>query len=295
MNQMFTVFGRSLCEACGNQELSGHGGGIQPGDVVRQIDPTVCSKCAADEGSRELPRVAGLPFCGTCEDELRRRPFPLWIKVSFTLLLGLAAFSLIHNRRFLLGYVEMHRAGRAMAKRDVSQAAAFMSAAAAHVPEARELKDLADYFTGLDLMANDRAAEAVPLLQSGAVRLPPGTEARQVAEMLLAKAQAAVAFDAKDYDAFLAKETEMLKARPNDPMAMAGVASAHACKYAVTGDESHKQQALRMLESAVQADKGPHVADYRQRILFRLHTREIISKKEFDRRYPNGWNPEAKK
>lgn len=295
MNQMFTVFGRTLCETCGNQALAQHPGGAQPGDVVRLVDPTICGKCGVDEGQRELGRVAGVPVCRLCEDELRHRPYPAWIKVSLALLLALAVFSFVYNYRFFAGYVEMHGAGRAMAKRDVGRAAALMSAAAAHVPEAREFKDLADFFTGMDLMAKDQSAEAIPFLQGAATRLPAGTDLRLAAETFLAQAKAGAAFDAKDYDAFLARESEIMKAHPNDPISMAGVASAHACKYAVTGDAAHKQQALHYLDLATKSAKGPEFAEYRQRILYRLHSREIVNKKEYDRRFPNGWDPEGKK
>jgi hypothetical protein len=295
MNEMFTVFGRSLCETCGNQELTEARKSPQPGDVIRQTDPTVCSQCNTDEGARELPRVAGMPVCRFCEDGLRRRPFPAWVKLSFVLLLALAVFAFVYNRRFFLGYVEMHRAGGAMARGDLSQASALMTAAAGHVPEQPYLKVMADFFTGIDLVVRDENAEAIRLLQDCSARFPARSPERQAADFYLLAAQAGAAFEAKDYDRFLAKQNEILKARPAEAMAMAGVASAYACKFAVTGDEAHKKQALHYLEMAASRDTGPQAVDYRQRILHRLQTREIIKKQEFDRRFPNGWNPETKK
>ena len=111
----------------------------------------------------------------------------------------------------------------------------------------------------------------------------------------LLQAEAGAAFDAKDYDTFLAKSMEVLKRHPNEPMALAAVASAYACKYAATGLDAHRQEALKYLDSAAQRGQGPELAEYRQRILHRLQTREIISREEFYRRFPLGWKPEGAK
>ena len=292
-SEMFTVFGRSLCETCGDQFLANRTGEVPRGAVTGQVDPTVCSRCKADVLERELPLLAGAPVCDSCQHELRHRPFPAWVKLSFAGLLGLAALSFLVNLRFFLGYVEMRRAVRAHHGGDIAVAAALMSAAAQHVPEAQYLKDVAAFYRGLELLSQDKAAEAVPLLRQGMARVPP--EGRREIEVVLLQAEAGAAFDAKDYDTFLAKQEEILRRQPGDAMALAGVASAHACKYATTGEASHKEQALRYLEQATQREPGAEAAEYRQRILHRLETREIITRAEFHRRFPQGWHPEGAK
>ncbi len=292
MNDTYQVVGRLLCESCANQEWSNRPGGMPPDDVIPQVDPTVCCKCQADHGDRELPRIVGLPVCPGCEYELRHRPFPAWVKIAFAALLALAVTSFVFNLRFFQGYIELRRVPRAMAKGDVARAAALMTSAAGHLPEVTELKAAAAFYQSLDLMSQDRSAEAVPLLKQCLAEMPGQSSERLFAANLLLRAEAGAAFDAKDYDTFLAKESELLKRDPNAPMAMAAVASAHACKYAVTGQESHKQEAMKYLDAATKDSGTPEAAEYRQRILHRLHTREVINKKEFDRRYPHGWKPE---
>ena len=71
-----------------------------------------------------------------------------------------------------------------------------------------------------------------------------------------------------------------------------GMASAHACKYAVTGDEKHKKEAMRFLDEAAKLPQTPEFAKSRERMLYRLHSRKIIDRKEFEKQFPNGWKPE---
>ena len=295
IGQTFVVYGTVLCEACGNQALAERPGKPRPGDVVRQFDPTVCHKCKTDGGSTEFSRVAGMPVCPDCEHALRHRPFPLWIKASFVALVWLAICSFWYNWRFFAGFVEMRRAYRAVAQGKLAEAVPLMSSAARHVPESRELHTMADFFNALQLLGDDRPVDALPLLQRSVGQLPAGSEIRLAAERYLNYAESGAAFEKHDYDAFLERQNEALRRWPDDPATIAGVASAHACKYAVSGDVLQKQQALHYLDLATQKDKGPQVAEYRQRILHRLQSREIIEKEEFDRRFPHGWNPEAKK
>ncbi len=143
------------------------------------------------------------------------------------------------------------------------------------------------------MLSEDQAAEAVPLLRQSMLRFPP--EWRREIEVVLLHAEGSAAFDAKDYDTFLAKQEEVLRRQPGDAMAVAAVASAHACKYATTGEARHKEQSLRYLEQATQRAPGPDAEEYRQRILHRLETREIITRAEFHRRFPQGWHPEGAK
>ena len=51
----------------------------------------------------------------------------------------------------------------------------------------------------------------------------------------------------------------------------------------------------RFLEivSKMQGAEGPQFAEYVDRIRYRLETREIISRSEFVRRFPNGWKPKG--
>ncbi len=101
---------------------------------------------------------------------------------------------------------------------------------------------------------------------------------------------AGVAFEDKDYDRFLELSQQGWKAHPESAEAAGEVASALACKYAVTGEESWKQQTEEMLEKAKQlAQKSPDemkaFEEYAERTRYRLTTRNIIDKSDYDKRF----------
>jgi hypothetical protein len=104
------------------------------------------------------------------------------------------------------------------------------------------------------------------------------------------QAEAGQAYDEKDYDRFLEAERTLAKRQPDEPMAALGIASAYACKYAATGDGESKDLAERQIETALKMKgaEGTAFEEYLDRIRYRLETREIISRGEYVRRFPNG-------
>jgi hypothetical protein len=134
----------------------------------------------------------------------------------------------------------------------------------------------------------DHDAEAARLMHEAAQEYP---EARGLA-VQAEYADAGVAFDNKDYDGFLSISQDLWKKFPGAGTA-ASVASALACKYAVTSDESLKQQAEEMLAKAKQMtapDKESQAGfqEYFERIRYRIDKKDIISKQEYDRRFRSG-------
>jgi hypothetical protein len=99
-----------------------------------------------------------------------------------------------------------------------------------------------------------------------------------------------LAFDQKDYDTFLAIAERGWKSRPQSSDAAAALASALACKYAVTGDPTFRTRTEEMLEKARQlAASSPEAAqrqkEYEERTRYRLKTRKILDPKEYDRQF----------
>ncbi len=99
------------------------------------------------------------------------------------------------------------------------------------------------------------------------------------------------AFEAKDYDKFLAITQKQWQDWPSYATA-AALSSALACKYAATGDLKYRQQSEEMMETSRQKagsdpDAQKSFTEYAERIRHRLDTRQIISKTEYDRRFRN--------
>jgi hypothetical protein len=287
MNDTFEVSDSVLCRDCADQRLSENQD--IPEDAIRlQIDPTVCAHCGKDNGSTPLPRTADLPTCDQCEDFFTNRPFPHWVKAAFGGLVFLVLFALIWNVRFIKAYSEMRRAGQSLVQGDIE------SSAADRVPESDDLRVMACYTRGLVLLNQDKSAEALRQFRVCRDKLPPEFALNQ----LVMSAKIGEAFDSKDYDEFLNLAMRQKANNPNDPMCEGQVASAYSCKFAVTGDEGFRQKALKALEQTRQLSRQheyeQQFKEYEQRILHRLHSREVIKRAEFARRFPNGWEPQPK-
>jgi len=284
MNETIHVGTHVVCDACCRQILAGPN--AEQLKLEREADPTICVNCGSDSGSVELPKLAGLPVCNPCETFFRNRPFPNWIKLSFAGVIALVVVSLAWNLRFFQAYAASKASFVSLARGDAEMASRQMSSAAKHVPESADLCVLATYMEGVTLLQRNQSAEALTKLTACGDKLPP----QFGVEVLIADAKCGVAFDAKDYDGFLAAAEAVERLRPNDCMGTATVASAWACKYAQTGDVPAQQKALSLLEQARTMTPGsPDFKEYENRIMHQLQSREIITREEFVRRFPKGW------
>jgi len=327
MNETFTVRDQSLCTQCTDKWLKERfEEEVLEGSVVAQQDPTVCAWCGADNGSVELPTVAGAPVCEACQRKLLRPPLPLWVKLAFLAVLALASVETVRNWRLFQAYFEIPRAYRAFDEGKIEEAHELIARAAKHVPEyghlaaeekllrgicllgqgkpeeaipaLRECRDewqevdntLVEYWLLIAqiqyFLQEDQSAKAIPLIRELKHRFPQDA----FADQYLLHAQIGDAFEKKDYDAFLTKAREWLRQAPDNPIAWAQVGSAMACKYAVTGDETFRKECMAHLEKARQlaGEAADYLREYEERILHRLESREIISRKEYDRRYRQG-------
>jgi hypothetical protein len=288
------ILGKTLCRGCAEQFLNVASQPLPQESIQRQIDPTICGFCSVDGGDRELPKVLGVPTCEACDHKLRHRPFPRWIKVSAVALLVLVIGAFVHNYRFIQAHWAFQQSFRSLRDGRIHEASEQMASAAALVPDEPEFLVLSKLFAGGDMLTQEKEAEAAVLLKQAQSQLPPTHPLRPMADAYLAAAQAGVAFNAKDYDAFLAIQKEFHGKHPGEPQALLGMASAHACKYAVTGKEQHKKEAMKFLDDAAKWPQSPESAKFRERIEHRLHTRTILERKEFEKQFPNGWKPEPK-
>jgi tetratricopeptide (TPR) repeat protein len=218
----------------------------------------------------------------------------VWLKLSFVALVGLAIFAFSWNWRFMAGLRELRQMKRAVTARDVEKAADCAERAAGYLPEISEVTGLAHMYRGIVFLSQEQSAKAVECLRK-AKQAPGMREASSDLDRLILSAEEGVAFDNKNYDEFLAK-AKIGATRWPDPSSIAGLASAYACKYATTGSAEYRKQAQESLKKAVlmAGPKDPDVKEYTGRIQLRLDTREIITRAEYMRRFPNGYQPKAK-
>jgi tetratricopeptide (TPR) repeat protein len=261
-------------------------------DFEPQIDPTICVQCQKDNDATPWDKIVELPACPDCISFVRNRPFPNWVKVFFLAILAIVIFSLFWNYRFIQAYIDLREFRAATSKADAEIAAAHLQSAAQHVPESEDLKVLATFYQGIACLQKDQSAQALKHFQSCQGKLPNDMKLEQ----WIRQAKIGVAFDNRDYDTFLRLAYESYQSNPADARSAARVASAYACKYVETGSESFKQKSLEHLQKArdMSPPNDPDFLEYEQRILYRLHAREVITRKQFYVKFPNGWKPPEK-
>ncbi len=328
--QMFGVDDAVVCEPCGDRLLAEAQAKKLKPRVVRLLDPTICSRCKTDHGDTELRVLGGAPFCPSCQATLYAYPFPVWLKASFAALLLLLGFALWHDVPYFAAGRHLAQGRRALDARDYQTASTHFALVLPVKPTEQDVVllgakadlmagDVAGAYAFLQLrekfadnalytevnalwthathalvladsagklMVANRTAEALRLM-SAAAREYPQSSALTVGVLLL---EGGGAYERKDYDAFLAKSRAALALLPDEPRILGTVASALACKYAVTGDsalyvEAEHVLALAEKMAARSQEEQASAQEYAERIRWRLRTRVIIDKDEYDRRF----------
>jgi tetratricopeptide (TPR) repeat protein len=297
------------------------------------LDPTICSRCQADNGNTEFPIVGSLPLCPTCQDYVDSNPYPVWLKVGLAAMLCLLVVALVNGRKYFHAGRSLYVGERLVDEGHFEQALPYLQEALRIAPESdkavlltakaalkigradianeaiqghegghfqdpgadfQEVKALWDRankaFDKAEKAAkledqDGNAAQAAQLMHQAATEYPESPALGMAAEMY----DEGTAFERRDYDAFLSIAQKMWKAYPNGSTA-GSVASALACKYAVTGDDAFRQQSEEMLrESEKRGEQDEQwkkaYPEFAERTRYRLTSREIISKTEYDRRF----------
>jgi hypothetical protein len=114
------------------------------------------------------------------------------------------------------------------------------------------------------------------------------------ANFLLDEYDEGAAFARKDYDRFLAlAERDWNSLQDSRTAAM--ISSALACKYAASGEATFRQRSEEMLAKAKELAKGDKkildgLTEFEERNRYRLETRQIITKSEYDQKFRSAKN-----
>jgi hypothetical protein len=330
---MFSVNDMTVCEPCGDRlVVDAEARRLKP-RVLRIVDATICSRCKKDNGETDFRLIGGAPFCPSCGAALYAYPFPAWLKASFAGLFLLLAIALWHDGPYFAAGRQLIAARRDMDKSDYTSAVThfaeilplkpteqdvILQAAKAYLmtgdvagagqfldlrekyednAEFKEVNAFWDRANGALVKADsagklaqaNRDEEASRLMTAAAREYPEATPL-VVAALIY---EGGAAFERKDYDLFLSTSREALAHMPDEPRIVASVASALACKYAVTGDPAFRVEAEGLLARAatLSAQRSPDEqaehAEYAERIQHRLATRIIIDRDEYNRRFRN--------
>jgi tetratricopeptide (TPR) repeat protein len=135
------------------------------------------------------------------------------------------------------------------------------------------------------------SAEAARLMHEAASSYPELPGLRIAAENL----DAGAAFDRGDFDTYLSISENQWKQQAGAGSAIA-LANALACKYVVTGIIPLRERAMEMIAKSKELAGGDaktlkSLDDYIPLITYRIESRQIISKQEYNRKFRTGKNP----
>jgi hypothetical protein len=155
LGEMLLLRGAPHCGPCVDGIAATANPPLTDADVERAVDPTLCAFCKLDNGSSDLPTLGGVPACIRCEQNLRTRPFPTWVRASFFALLALLAFSLWRGSSYFDAGRALIHGERSMESHRYAEASAELATVLRSAPDCRKailLKMKADFLRG-DLQA----------------------------------------------------------------------------------------------------------------------------------------------
>jgi tetratricopeptide (TPR) repeat protein len=284
----YSFRGADYCESCANELRAAPDSSDEEFSALQ--DPTVCAFCGADGGEAEYALQMGLPACPSCETRLYRAPLPRWV-VGFlagvaAVLLVCGAFELPYYRAF----VDTKRAVAAMKRGDVALSAERMAAAAATLPDDRDLASGAALLGALAATASGDLPAARERYQAYLALEPDDADAR----LQLRRIDSSLAFDARDWRRFYDINAAIAKDGGKDPMVSLALASAAACLWAAYGEVDRRSEAESLMAEALAAatdENRAAVEAYVRRTRYRLDTREILSPEDYYLRHPEEKQP----
>lgn len=102
----------------------------QPDDPVSE-SPPVCAQC----GSSEIEQGFQTPLCFCCRTFLARRPFPIWIKASSVVLLGMVIFAALRSVESVRAATAFERGKQAERHKRYAEAADYYQQAVDQFPD----------------------------------------------------------------------------------------------------------------------------------------------------------------
>lgn len=246
-----------------------------------------CAFCGKKSPDAVVKNMGESPICEHCSQDLISRPFPSWVKAFFAGVLILVAVSIAWNWKFFRAKAHLTTMNERIEEGDLSGAIAAVDDFHAIMRVEPDLLVARNFWMGIRALANDSAERALELLEDVEATRPGSFNTSDY----LISARIGAAFDKGDYDGFLRHSRESLSKRRDDPIAFGSVASAFACLFVTSGDEAYRDSTLEMLRKAKAISTDTSFNEYEQRILYRMHSKEIITRAAFYERFPNGWTP----
>ncbi|MBI3233226.1 MAG: hypothetical protein HYZ42_04180 [Bacteroidetes bacterium] len=285
LNDTIRIDSKTYCSSCFEVHFPNQKD-LENKIIEKDLDPTICTNCKKDFEEVEIKKIASYPICDECEIGINERIFPAWVKAFFAAIVIIVVGAFFWNWKYYQAYNEIKDANFYFQQGEFNNASTLMQEVSKKVPEVEDLKIIAAYFHGMELLNKDKCSESLVEFSKCYDRLPPDYNL----SYFINSAKIGIAFDSKDYEGFLALTKENLNIDSTIPISLASVASAYACVYADKGNEIAKQNAIDYLNRAKELnDSSKDMQEYYNMIEYRIDSKKIIKRELFTKLFPNGW------
>lgn len=285
LNDTIKIDGKVYCSSCFEAHFSDQND-LKDKLVEKEMDPTICSSCNKDFENIELKKISTYPICDECYTIIKNKTFPTWVKGFFIGILVIVILGFVWNWKFYQAYNSIKQSNDFFQKGDYTNASILMNEASKKVPEVEDVKTIAAYFRGIELLSKDKSTEALIEFNKCKDKIPPEYNINR----LIIQAKIGSSFDKGDYEGFLEASKEILSIDSTVAFSLTSVASAYACIYADKGKEDAKQNAILYLKKAQAIDDTTkELKAYYNMIEYRIDSRKIIRREDFVKQFPNGW------
>lgn len=283
LNTTLQIDGNIYCENCIKEKFDSEKA-LKEKNIVKDFDPTVCFSCSKDFGETVLNKLGEYPVCDTCHQTIKSKTFPIWVK---GFIIGIVAFvfvSFAGNWRFIRAYYLLRDSAKAIESQNFSEASLAFHTVSATVPEVGDFTPLAEFYKGVSLLMSDKSEEALEAFKkSSDLPLTYKVDGYKL------QSEIGIAYDRRDYPRFLQLTKDYL-AYDTSAVSLVQVASAYSCLYTVQKADSLKEYCQMYLSRAMNGtDTSKAFATYVNLIEYRIATGDIIDRKQFEKKYPNGW------
>lgn len=280
VNDSLAVDGATYCESCLKTNFPDEAS-LKNRQITKEFDPTICVRCQNDNGEMPHQKLGEYPMCRNCLSKHTSTILPRWVKAFFIGVLLLVLVSFIWNLRFIRGYYLAQKIDQIVAEGDFDAASESLTMLAENVPEVREFRSLAAYYTGISLLGQNKSQEALESFRKCSAL---GMESD--VDFFITQAEIGVAADNRDFRTFVVAARKMLL-YDTTATSYAQVASAYSCLYGVERKDSLADLSREYLMKArLKNDTSHAFRYYASMIEYRLATGNPISREEYMKLFP---------
>ena len=210
--------------------------------------------------------------------EVNNVKVPSWVIFFVVLLFVISVFGFIFFNRYSASIHNYKRSIASFQENDLEAAEKYITRASDLVPNSTDILSFKYYVVGFKNYFEENYDGA---LDSFKKYLTHNSDDEYI-DQLVASMEISNAFDKKDYGKMVEYSAKLYEDYREDPLCILQLASAIACQYATSKKTEDLNRVKELIEEARAFELDDSHIDYIERIEYRLASKNIISKTEYN-------------